>query len=57
MQRVKRLTSEELQQIEELIRAFDGHGCGFGLDLQAQVALRRLLEALKEAERALEVSP
>ena len=49
------LTAEEREQIEELIQAFDDHGCGIGLDVQAQVALRRLLEA--EAERALEVSP
>ena len=57
MQRVKRLTPEELEQIEESIRTFDGHGCGFGLDLQAQVALRRILEALEAAEMALKVSP
>ena len=56
MPRVERLTAEEQEQIEELIQAFDDHGCGLGLDLRAQVALRRLLEALEESERALEVS-
>ena len=48
----KRLTMAERTQIEALIRAFDDHGCGLGLDIQAQAALRRLLEALQEAEQA-----
>ena len=54
---LEEMTADFAEKIEDLIRAFDGHGCGFGLDLQAQVALWRLLEALEEAESALEVSP
>jgi hypothetical protein len=50
----KRLTVDERAQIEALIQAFDNHGCGLGLDIQAQVALRRLLGALDEAEQAVE---
>ena len=57
MRRVKRLTAEEREHIEELIRAFDDHGCSLGLDVRAQVAPRRLLEALEEAERPLGISP
>ena len=47
------LPAEEREQIEELIKSFDGHGCGFGLDIQAQIALRRLLEIIDNAERSL----
>ena len=47
------LTSEERIQIEGLIQSFDNHGCGFGLDIKAQIALRRLLSALDEAEQAV----
>ncbi|MCH8310615.1 MAG: hypothetical protein IIB17_09005 [Chloroflexi bacterium] len=47
------LPTEEREQIEELIKSFDDHGCGFGLDIQAQIALRRLLEIIDNAERSL----
>ncbi|MCH7800817.1 MAG: hypothetical protein IIC24_04640 [Chloroflexi bacterium] len=47
------LPTEEREQIEELIKSFDDHGCGFGLDIQAQIALRRLLEIIDNAERDL----
>ena len=50
----KFITADEREEIESLIRSFDNHGCGFGLDLKAQVALRRLLNALGEAELALD---
>ena len=49
-----RLTQEERSEIEELIKNFDNHGCGFGYDIQAQEALRRLLDALDEAEQVIE---
>jgi hypothetical protein len=48
------MTAGERNQIENLIRAFDGHGCSNGFDLLAQGALRRLLEILDEAERTIE---
>ena len=44
------LTNEERGDIEALIRSFDNHGCGTGLDIKAQVALRLLLDALDNAE-------
>ena len=47
------ITKEEREDIETLIKAFDYHGCGFGLDIQAQSALRRLLDALDEANRII----
>ena len=47
------ITKDERESIEALIRSFDNHGCGFGLDLQAQSALRRLLDALDEANRII----
>ena len=47
------LPAEEREQIEELIKSFDDHGCGFGLDIQAQIALRRLLEIIDDAELSL----
>ncbi len=47
----KYLTEDERAQIEALILSFDNHGCGLGLDIQAQAALRRLLGALDEAEQ------
>lgn len=50
-----RLTQEERSEIEELIKNFDNHGCGFGYDIQAQDALRRLLDALDEAEQVIEM--
>ena len=46
--------AEERTQIEKLIRDFDGHGCGMGLDLLAQRALRRLLAIIDEAEKMIE---
>ncbi len=49
-----RLTQEERSETEELIKNFDNHGCGFGYDLQAQDALRRLLNALDDAEQVIE---
>ena len=49
-----RLTQEERSEIEELIKNFDNHGCGFGYDLDAQVFLRRLLDILDEAEQVIE---
>ena len=50
----KHLTENERSQIETLILAFDNHGCGMGLDIQAQAALRRLLTAIDEAEQTAE---
>ncbi len=47
------LTDDERVNIEALIKSFDDHGCGFGLDLQAQVALRLLLDKLAEANKAI----
>ena len=54
MAKAQNLTVEERTQIEGLIRAFDNHGCGIGLDVQAQAALRRLLSALDDAEQTAE---
>ena len=48
------LTAEERTDIEDLIRSFDNHGCGNGFDIRAQVALRRLLNVLEEAEQVIE---
>ena len=36
-----------------MIIPFDNHGYGFGLDIQAQIALRRPLEIIDIAEDAL----
>ena len=47
------LPTEERDQIEELIKSFDDHGCGFGLDIQAQIALRRLLDIIDDAQQTL----
>ncbi|HAL46703.1 MAG: hypothetical protein FI707_12230 [SAR202 cluster bacterium] len=47
------LSVEERQDIESLIASFDNHGCGMGLDLIAQKALRRLLDALDDAEKII----
>ena len=41
------------EQIGDLIISFDNHGYGFGLDIQAQIALRRPLEIIDIAEDAL----
>ena len=54
MAEAQNLTVEERTQIEGLIQAFDNHGCGMGLDVQAQAALRRLLNALDDAEQTAE---
>lgn len=43
------LTSKERRKIEELIKAFDNHGCGLGLDVKARAAMRQLLDVLDEA--------
>ena len=48
------ITTEEREDIEALISSFDNHGCGIGLDLKAQVALRRLLNALDQAEQTVQ---
>lgn len=47
------LPADEREQIEDLTISFDNPGCGFGLDIQAQIALRRLLEIIDNAEGAL----
>ena len=47
------LPADEQEQIEDLTISFDNPGCGFGLDIQAQIALRRLLEFIDNAEDAL----
>ena len=47
------LTDEERDHIEALIKSFDNHGCGFGLDILAQAALRLLLDKLAEANQAI----
>ena len=44
---------EERSHIEALIRSLGNHGCGFGLDVQAQAALRLLLYRLDEANQAV----
>ena len=44
---------KERQRVNDLIRAFDDHGCGLGLDLQAQELLRRLLEAVDSGNATL----
>ncbi len=48
------LTADERDHIEALIKSFDNHGCGFGLDILAQAALRLLLERLDDANQAIE---
>ncbi len=48
------LSTEERTGIEELIASFENHGCANGFDKMAQVALRRLLDALKQAEQAIQ---
>jgi hypothetical protein len=47
------ISVEERRDIEALIKSFDNHGCGMGLDLIAQKALRRLLDALGDAEKII----
>ena len=47
------LPADEREQMEDLTISFDNPGCGFGLDIQAQIALLRLLEIIDNAEDAL----
>ena len=47
------LPADEREQVEDLTISFDNPGCGFGLDIQALIALRRLLEIIDNAEDAL----
>ena len=47
------LPADEREHIEDLTISFDNPGCGFGLDIQAQIALRRLPEIIDNAEDAL----
>ncbi len=54
MAQTHNLTADERDHIEALIRSFDNHGCGFGLDIQAQAALRLLLDRLRNANQAIE---
>jgi hypothetical protein len=37
--------------VESLIKAFYNHGCGLGLDLQAQKLMRQLLDAVDDLTR------
>ena len=46
-------TDDERGNIETLIRSFGNHGCGFGLDILAQAALRLLLDRLDDANQAI----
>ena len=39
------------ESVESLITAFDNHGCGLGLDLQAQKLMRQLLDAVDDLTR------
>lgn len=41
-------------EVEELIKNFDNHGCGFGYDVQAQGLLRRLLEAIDTGQEIID---
>lgn len=54
MTQVHNITEADRERIERLIKSFDNHGCGFGFDLQAQVELRLLLNALDEANRLID---
>ena len=47
------LPADEREQIEDLTISFDNPGCGSGLDIQAQITIRRLLEIIDNAEGAL----
>ena len=53
MPQANQLTHEERTDIEDLISSFDNHGCGMGLDIKAQIALRRLLDVLDQAEETI----
>lgn len=53
MAQTHNLTADERGHIEALIRSFDNHGCGFGLDIQTQDALRPLLDRLDDASQAI----
>ncbi len=45
------LTEDERSEISDLLAKFDNHGCGLGLDVRAQVVIRRLLEVVDASER------
>ena len=47
------LTTEERDHIDALIKSFDNHGRGFGLDILAQAALRLLLDRLDDANQTI----
>ena len=47
-------TQEERDEVDSLIASFEFHGCGMGLDIVAQAALRRLLGALDDANQTIE---
>ena len=53
MPKANQLTHEERTDIEPIISSFDNHGCGMGLDIKAQIALRRLLDVLDQAEETI----
>ncbi len=53
MQHANQLTDGERTDIEDLISSFNNHGCDMGLDVKAQIALRRLLDALDQAEEII----
>ena len=53
MAQTHNLTADERDHIEALTRSFDNHGCGFGLDIQAQAALRLLLDRPDDANQAI----
>ena len=46
-------TEDERDHIDALIKSFDNHGCGFGLDILAQAALRLLLDRLDDANQTI----
>lgn len=50
------LTVSEREEVQDLIKAFEGHGCGTGLDVRAQGMLRHMLEVVDEVERLLTAS-
>ena len=37
--------------VQDLITAFDNHGCGLGLDMQAQKLMRQLLDTVDDLTR------
>ena len=54
MPQANQLTHEERTDIEDLITSFDNHGSGMGLDIKAQIALRRLHDVLDQAEETID---